>query len=163
MGASPLFAMVIALLMLGIVSITKDFKNTQPAAQFAAQAPRNADATAFLGYRAAVDAYMAKHPTFTGSIPFTELSALGAPTRMLELANNQIVETGTAGRIVMVYASLLPGVIENAAAQTQNDASLGIAHTANSWTSIAPGSQTYPLPTETIPKGAIVSVVQLGI
>lgn len=162
MGASPLFPLIVVLTMLGCGAIVTHFAAHTPAAQHIAATSTSTEASAFLAYRAAVANYLASNPTFVGSVPFANLVARGAPTSMQGVASNTISTFGANGRIVMAYAVLSPGAVQSAFAQSDNDASLGVATAANSWTSLNPGSQPFPLPISTIPQGAIVSVIQVG-
>lgn len=163
MGASPLFPLIVLFVMFGVTAIAKNYSATLPATQNIVLAQRNAEVSAFLSYRDAVEKYMESNPGFFGVIPFPALAALGAPAIMQSSANNAISTIGANGRLIIAYASLTPGALQFAASQSSNDASLGVATAANAWTSLAPGGQPYPLPISSIPQGAIVSVIQIGI
>ncbi len=164
MGASPLFPFIVALFMFGVIAIGKSFVNSLPATQNIAAAKLSSEAEAFLSYKDAVTRYMQANPSFSGAITFAELTAKGAPSNMENTAHNEVFTNGATntGRLIVIYANVKPTAISYAYSISNEDASLGVATVANTWTSLQNQAQPYPLPTSAIQKGALVAVVQIG-
>lgn len=123
----------------------------------------NYGAGVFLNYRSAVESFMIANPTFTGAIPSASLSGQYSDS-FLNAAGNMVTASGTAGRIIMSYATLPTGAVQIAESMSGGDASIGTASASGTtWTSAAANASTAPAALNaTVPAGAVVSVIQIG-
>ena len=117
---------------------------------------------AFLGYRNAVEGYMAANPSFTGNIPYASLVSWLAPGQPLPPgAGNQVNLTPSGfGKIMYSWAQAVPGEAWAAVSTTGGDASIGMV-SGTQWISPIYGVQNWVVPSF-VPNGDILSVVQTG-
>ena len=157
MGASAIFPVIVGLLLIGTIALTKAYTTNTPAAREFFEAKFMNEAQDFIAYRNAVSIYATENPSFMGEIAFNDLR--NAPKSSNGVLHNAIVSAGvgSASRLVVVYGNISSSAMHHVYAMSLGDASLGVAHTPNSWTSFKSDASAYPLPVA-IPQGALVAV-----
>jgi hypothetical protein len=117
----------------------------------------------FVAYRNAVMAFNQQNPGYTGIVPLSSLTAMGAQFPPGFQASNIIVSTDAGtGRAVICYAALPAGSLAAALNTTGNDASFGLA-AGNSWISSTTGATAVAWPQGvSVPNGDVVSFYQTG-
>ena len=141
---------------------SQELMRTQSQTKTTAALFAEAEGEFFLAYRNAVRTFVARNPTFTGTVSVAQLNGLGYsfPSSLSSRAGNVVTTYGTSGRMIISFAALTPGAIAHAFELSEFDASLGLSN-GSTWTSNASGAIPQALPTP-ITQGSIVSVIVFG-
>jgi hypothetical protein len=117
----------------------------------------------FIAYRNAIDDYVAKNPSFTGSVT-PQMITLPYGFNLPFATGNQVVKTPSGnGQIAVVWANLPQGALFSSAVGIRGDMSLGLVGASGQWVSPI-ASSVSPIPAGiSIPSGYSVSVVQIGM
>ena len=156
--------LIFSVMLLGFLAIFG--QESKVAAINTTSAQIQSNGQSFLAYRNAVMTYQQNNPSFSGTVPVAQITAIGGAfsSSFLGQVNNVVIATGVRNtRVVICYAPFTQSVAEQASIAANNDASFGISN-GTTWTSSAVGASRVSMPlATTITSGNIVSVIELDL